>query len=354
MRSASLMPCLLSLPLVALVPGLALAAPTVTVTVDPAAGSALASQLGVSLDQLSAQLGEQIASGLGVLEPEKYVRALTDAQAFSNKGLGVDYASNPTVFVVGVAANFAMSLGDKGLGERYAEHPVVGVAPNISAHAGLNLGFLGGDRFMLFGNYFAQGLKVNEFDGDLYNIGFHLQAKFFAAPDDGNFLFKWGGFNLTSGYEHSRLTMELKKEFTTNAPLTGNTSGVSADASFTGTGTYTITTTSEAIPIELTTNIRLLYVLTLFAGAGYDIQLGKGTMDVKMQGTMSAKNPLDGSDLSLGTATIDVTQDAKPSPGRFRYMAGLQVNLSVIKVFVQMNAIPNAAVSAGAGVRVAW
>jgi hypothetical protein len=344
-RLACALALLLSVPVAA-------RAATVTVSVDPVAGSQLASQLGITTDQLSAQLAQQIQSALVTLNPEAYVRALADAQAFSNKGLGVDYASNPSLFVIGAAGNFAVSLGDKGLGEAYSQHPVMGLAPNVSIHGGLNLGFLGLDSLTLFGNYFTRGLSIKEYDGDLSNYGVHLQLKLFAAPNDGSFLFKWGGLNVTSGFEYSHLTVRLQRPLSTTVLLSG--SAGSTNATFDGNGTLTVDTTAQTIPIELTTNIRLLYVLSLFAGAGFDIQLGSGDMDVNLSGNLSAPSPNGGDKLALGQAKVTVTQPAQPSPSQIRLLAGVQLNLSVVKIFVQANASPNSSFSGGGGVRVAW
>ncbi|MFC1609404.1 hypothetical protein ACFL6C_00460 [Myxococcota bacterium] len=326
------------------------------VTIRPAAGSdVLANALGLAMADLEALMEAELEKAFNLLEPGEYVRALADAQAFSNKGLGVDYASNPTLFVAGLAGNFAMALGDEGLGEYYSERPVVGASPNISIMAGLNLDMFGFDWLTLYGNFFTQASKVDEISGNLLNYGFHAQVKFFRPDGDAtDLLFQWGGLDITTGYEYSRLKMELEKELDTPFPLEGS-SGVSTDAMYGGTGTYQITTTASTIPLELTTNLRLLYVATLFLGVGYDLQFGSGKMEVDLDGTLTADNPIDGSEVELGTAQVVVTQDAKPSQGQFRLLLGLQINISVLKLFVQLNLVPpDRAISGGGGVRVAW
>jgi hypothetical protein len=353
MRLASILRARWPLLLVLLSPRIAAA--DVVVTVQPAGGNQLAAALGIELASIETQLAAELETAFNVLEPGEYVRALADAQAFSNKGLGVDYASNPTLFVAGVAGNFAMALGDEGLGERYEERPVIGAAPNVSVMAGLNLGIIGADWLTLYGNFFAQDAKIKEMSGALFNYGVHAQIKFFRPEGDAaELLFQWGGFDLTTGFAYSRLALELEKTLDTPVPLSGADPSVSAEANFAGTGTFNITTTAMTVPIELTTNIRFLYLLSLFVGVGYDVQLGNGEMEVDLDGNLSAQNPLDSSAIDLGTATVQVTEESKPSPGQLRLLAGLQVNVSMVKVFVQVNAIPDSAVSAGAGVRLAW
>ncbi len=328
----------------------AIARAEIKVTVDPAG----AQQLGLQLSDLETQLSDELTAAFNLLKPKDYVRALTDAQAFSNKGLGVDYASNPTAFVVGVAGNFAVSLGDKGLGERYSERPIVGSAPNVSVMAGLNMDLIGMDWLTLYGNFFTQALTIEEVSGNLLNWGIHAQVKFFRPQDDGlEILFQWGGIDFTTGYEYSRLKLDLEKQLDTPLPLAG---GVAAtEALFGGIGTFNITTTANTIPVELSTNFRLFYVLTLFMGAGYDIQLGNGKMTINLDGDLTAANPMGGDDIDLGTANVIASESSKPTEGLPRLMAGVQINLSMVKIFVQLNAIPpDRAISGGGGLRIAW
>jgi hypothetical protein len=348
-----------------IVPLSARAQGTVTFTPGPGADP-LITALGIDTALLEERLEAEVAAAFNVLEPDEYLRALADAQAFSNSGLGIDYASNPTLFTAGIAAKFAVATGDEGLGEYYEDRPVGGVAPNISLMAGLNLGLVGFDWLTLYGNYFAQGQKMEQLDGYLQNFGFHAQVKFFRPEGDAaEYLFQWGGFDLSTGYEWSRLKVELTERLDTTMPLAGDATDpvtgepINTDAVFAGIGTFNITTTASNIPFELTTNFRLLYFATLFFGVGYDVHLGSGEMEIDLSGDVTATNPLDGSEVNLGTASVTVTEEGKPSAGVFRLIAGLQLNISVVKVFVQANIAPTGtnnatAVAAGAGVRVAW
>jgi hypothetical protein len=331
------------------------ASASVVVNIEPAAGADLASELGISIDDLEAQLSEQVTAAFGLATPKAYVRALADAQAFSNKGLGVDYASNPTLFVAGLSGNFAMALGEKGFGEYYSDRPVVGVSPNVSMMGGLNFGFLGFDWLTLYGNFFAQGSKIEQFNGNLFNYGVHAQAKLFRPEGDAvEFIFQWGGLDITTGFEYSRLDLKLKQPLTTPAHLEGD-SEISTAASFKSDGTYTIATSAMSVPFELSTNVRLLYFVTIFLGVGYDIQVGEASMKLNLEGELGAENPTDGSEVDLGSVSIEATEKSEPSGGMPRVLAGVQVNVSFLKVFVQLNAmLPDRGVSAGAGVRVAW
>jgi hypothetical protein len=108
-------------------------------------------QTGLTQDQLGTKLQELFTSGAG-----GFLKNLGDAQSFTSKGLGVDYASEATYFEVGGSASFALGV-DKSYqpGNNPANtqaFPLQGAGLNASVMAGLSLGFLK-LPVMVFGNW---------------------------------------------------------------------------------------------------------------------------------------------------------------------------------------------------------
>ena len=78
-------------------------------------------------------------------------------------------------------------------------------------------------------------------------------------------------------------------------------------------------------------------------------------MTINLDGDLTAANPMGGDDIDLGTANVIASESSKPTEGLPRLMAGVQINLSMVKIFVQLNAIPpDRAISGGGGLRIAW
>lgn len=332
----------------------------VNVNIDPGAGADLVTLLGIDLDAIEAQLATEVKRAFNAATPrapQEYLRSLADAQAFSNKGLGVDYASSPESFVLGAAVGVSLSLGDRGLGEIDADQPVAGVAPNMTVMAGLNFDMIGLPWLTVYGNFFYLDYQYEQLTAEVRNFGLHAQLSIFKPEGDAlELLFQWGGFLITTGFEWSYLGLTLQDELETELPLQGAIA--SLDAKLISTGTFRIQTTANMIPIELTTAIRFLYIAGLYIGVGFDAQLGDAEMSIELQGNMTATHPTDGSTIDLGTLEIkaidSTAETGKPSEMRIRFLAGAQVNLSVVKLFVQVNLVPELAVSAAAGLRIAY
>ena len=95
-------------------------------------------------------------------------------------------------------------------------------------------------------------------------------------------------------------------------------------------------------------------LVTLFGGAGIDLQTGANEMNVWLDGTLTGERPDNQEEVDLGTAHVDVAEDAGPSKGKLRFFAGAQLNAWRAKAFVQLNVAPDRAVGATFGGRVAW
>jgi hypothetical protein len=92
---------------------------------------------------------------------------------------------------------------------------------------------------------------------------------------------------------------------------------------------------------------------TVYGGAGIDIVTGKSDMEANLDGTLTGLPP-GGGEVALGTATITATESDGPSTGRMRFLAGLQFNILVARIFAQGNFAPDGAAGLSLGARVAW
>lgn len=177
----------------------------------------------------------------------------------------------------------------------------------------------------------------------MYNVGVHAQVKI--VPEMGNAVVEWGGFDLTSGWERAQYRLELTQAVPIDAPLQGN-----VEATWTADGVYTIVSTTDAIPVELSTNLRLA-VVTLFLGGGVDVNTSTATSEAALSGPIDAT--VAGRTESLGTATLTVGYDGVGDPVVPRGFGGVQLNLAIFKIYGQLNAGGNGSVGGHLGARVA-
>jgi hypothetical protein len=323
-----------------------LAAPAradVTVSIDRSAADRLAAQAGVQLPDIDQQIRAELERLFQTYRLDDYLRSFNDAQSFTTRGLGVDYGSTIGLVEVGVAANVAVN-GNKAFTESdMRTQPVAGVATNITAMAGLNLGFLGLRPVTLFGNFFTKKGSYREFAAELDNYGAHMQLKFLADRKESLWtaFVRWGGIAITTGFDHARMKLSLQKTFSRNIPISAGGRDV-AHVAVDSQGTFALESRTWSVPLELTTNFRFLYALTAYGGVGFDFQFGGGSdMNVDLSGTMTGTAAGQTTAVPLGSAQVTVTESTKPSPGQVRGIVGLQANFWFVKLFTQLNVVPN-------------
>jgi hypothetical protein len=289
-----------------------------------------------------------------------FVKNFGDAQSFTSKGMGVDYASEATYFEVGGSASFALGMDRTYQPGNTQGFPIQGVGLNASLMGGLSLGFLG-IPVMVFGNWMKVPTQdYGDTSGSLDNWGVHAQVRLLGPSRSMSalkMLVRWGGIAVTTGIDYSHMTLGLKRDVASSFNIP-NTTGLNVNVSGAATGDarFNIGMTTKSIPLEVTTSLRLMTLFTAYGGLGFDWQVGGGsTMDVNVNATMLG-HATGMPDANLGTAQVTATAHADPSPAKIRGILGAQVNLFVVRLFTQLN-IANTSptmASLAVGARVAY
>jgi hypothetical protein len=326
----------------------------VVVDVQPGPGTDFAAALGISEQDLEARLRTEIEELFNIAAPDEYVVQIANAQGFSTKGIGVDYASNIENAVFGVAANLSVAVDSDTISSESSSRPVGGIAPQLTIMAGINLHGLNLPGLTLYGNFFTRSFSYRDFDATLRNAGVHLQINLFRPkPSKEDKVVKWGGFDLTTGVEWAYFKVGLDTTLDTEFEVDGS-GGQSATILMNSVGEYTLTSSAFSVPLELTTTLRFLVVASIYFGVGTDFQVGSGEVAINLNGTIRGIDPDSGDEVDLGTAVIRANEEGKPSPARFRALVGAQINLWKFRIFAQANYRPLAAFGVSAGLRVAW
>jgi hypothetical protein len=338
---------------------------SVDFTLSPGSQAALTAATGMSQPDLERLIKGKLDELFQVTNAGRFLQNFGDAQSFTSKGMGVDYASEATYFEVGGATSFALGMDRTYQPGNTNGFPIQGVGLNASVMGGVSLGFLG-IPVMVFGNgMHVPTQRYGDMSGSLDNWGVHAQLRLF-GPSRGmsglKMLVRWGGIAVTTGFDYSHMHLGLTHDVLSNFNIPN---GVSVDVtgSATGQARFNVDMTTKSIPLELTTSLRLLTLLTVYGGMGFDFQLGGGSavdlaLDASMLGHIPA-NPLTGGQASnpdLGTAQIHAVANVDPSAAKIRGILGLQVNLFMVRLFTQVNIAdtnPTMA-SLAAGVRVAY
>jgi hypothetical protein len=309
-----------------------------------AEGDALAQQLGITSTDLAARMQTVINDAYGATNVDGFIRSFADATAFSLRGLGVDYASDPNSLVLGVGVNFAVAASEQ---VNAAERPTAGLAPNIGFMVGYNLSSQGAPAWTLFANGFYRKGSTTSLRGGIFSAGLHAQVRLIDPQRDGTVgttVLRWSGIDLTGGLEMTRWTLGIEDDITTDVGVSG-TNG-SANLVLDSRGTFDLSSTALTVPVEVTTGLRIALLLSLYIGAGVDLTAGSGKLAANLAG-----NLLTSDNRNVGTATITGGGDESASPVAARILAGAQLNLWKLKVYAQVNASATPAASIGVGIR---
>jgi hypothetical protein len=321
--------------------------PAVAQHVDVAIDEGLAEEAGLDPVQLEADLDAELRSVLHLDALSTYLTSMAGASFLATKGMGTDYASNVETFVVGGSVGTGIDDGGFRFGRGGQDLPPFGYAFQATAMAGLNLGVLaGGEGFLtrvtLYGHGMALGTSGEVFAGSLSNAGGHVQVKI--VRPRGDVVARWGGLDVTSGFERSRYEMDLTH------PLPVDVPGTDGRVSWDGQGTLTLTATTDSVPIELSTNVRILF-LTLFGGGGVDLVRGAADGTIALSGDVVAD--VDGRETRIGSASVTWTERGVPASVHPRLFAGAQVNVLPVKLYAMLNAGVARGVGGHVGLRIA-
>jgi hypothetical protein len=315
--------------------------PAVTICIEPHSpgADAFAAGLGMTPEALAQQLISQIDGLFQVTNVGSFLRDFQNAQNFSSKGLGVDYASEATLVEAGATLSLATNV-DKAYkpSGSYTDPPIAGGGANFSLMGGLGMGLFGFDPLMIFGNWFKGSASVGALDGSYQNWGMHAQLRLLGPSRKSSaikMLIRWGGLAVTSGIDYSHVSLSAKKEISSTLNVMP---GSPVTVTSTGSLVFALDQTTWSVPLEVTTSLRLLSLVTIYGGLGFDWQLGGGSdlnIDMTANLTAGAKG-VAGPD--LGTATIRVPGKASPSSARMREIVGVQLGImDIVRLFAQVN-----------------
>lgn len=337
-----------SLALVSLLacPSLVLADSTssVQVTLTPQ-GEALAAAAGTTPQMLANDIRKEVEKAFQTADVDGFLRAFSDATAFSQRGLAVDYVSVPSSFIIGFGANVSAASADE---IDNVDSPTAGAAINLGLMLGANLAGWNLPRWTVFGNAFYNAASTDRLSGNLTSLGAHAQVKLIKPAEDKGYAraFRWTGLDATSGIEYTRWSLKaadgLENDFAAGGAL------AEYDLTMTSSGTFNLKSNAITIPIEATTGFRVLGLLSIYGGGGIDLTYGESKVDAELVGNVKTD---DSTETPVGAAVVTANGNNTGSPAALRALLGVQVNLWKLKIFTQGNLSQTPAASVSFGVR---
>lgn len=318
------------------------------------------------IQKIETEINKDLPSG----PPQKLLEGTANSSVMAGKGIGSDYASRMEVALIGAG----IGVGADMTKSKDPESDLSGAAVAPGAIIGINLGFLDTkkilgmetERLNFYFNFMDYTLDQNlsDKDGqkssakiDMTSIGAHF--KYDWIKGSGSRWLGWGGVKFHFGYEYNKNDIAFQSEINEVIDET-DSNGNRIQGTIKGNPLARINTATHSIPLELSTDVQILYFLSLYTGVGVDYNFGqaraKGNLNAE-ESNVSCTNGSGGEACSTSPtikvqANADISGTGKVTPFTSRGFVGAQINLPYMVIFVQGDkAFGSNLVGATAGLR---
>ncbi len=337
--------------LIALCSGLhPLYAATMTVVQYPQDGVNDAA-LKTALDSTVASANTQLALFKNQTELAK---GFADANAFSSHSATLQGFQNYDLFAVGVG--FMAGVQAPSSDPNYYQQSNIeddlrkdgdifaGFSSGVSLFAGFHARFLTPSLYLNvrigkldYGN--AEESESYKFQNTIYGFGINY-GLFMPRSIFFGFL-KWRGISLGTGiiYQHNKVDFEMQLD-----PITESVAGP-ISLTLDPTVNFGLDITTYTIPVEAITSVQFLWILNISAGIGADIIYGSSDILIASAGDVSVT----GTTLTQqGIVAVDgSTKDVSPSKFRPKIMAGIGLNILLVKIEMPVVYYPESGAAIG-------
>ncbi|MBY0518206.1 MAG: hypothetical protein K2P81_14955 [Bacteriovoracaceae bacterium] len=281
--------------------------------------------------------------------PGRLMEGMANSQAVSSKGLATDYISHFDKIMVGAGLGLGADLEkDKELDSDLSGAGITGgvqLGLNMSLFADHSFIGLDPKKTSVMFNFFKYNIDKdfdkNNVKADLLSFG--VMGSYRWIDQSGNRLFGWDGVRLHTGYQFSSTTLD----FTTNlsepfASVTAGTETIAANT-ITGNPNATIDTSTHSIPLEISSGVNFLWIMSFYGGVGTDVNFGTAKSKANLNAdntTLNCTGVACGGGTAITVASsANLNEDGKVQPLFLRGFAGVQVNLPFTRIYVHANKV---------------
>lgn len=304
------------------------------------------------IDSYLTRVQDKVNSQLPNSKPTRIMKNTSNAAVLANKGLSTDYASDMDVFLIGAGVGLGVEFKDRNT----INNEIRGAGVAMGAMVGANMKKMNIDHFLNFDtkrlnmylNFMKLGHQQNLMNNGgvnadarigLFSLGAHFRYLWIEGND--KTMLGWGGVKLHWGYEYYQSKLNFESDIDKVLHAVDGTNG-ELNGRITGTPKYELKTTTQSIPLEISSDIRFLYIFSLYGGLGTDISYGKTTGKGKANGDVSPIVCTNGGFCGGGRLVqvqvqANLDAEGRVAPIMARGFAGLQLNLPYFNMFVQVN-----------------
>jgi hypothetical protein len=348
-------------------------------------GAAVEQQLNTNLGTYAAQLTNTVNQSLGNLQIDRFMGRTGNASTHVGKLLSFDHATDASIFSLTLGGGLAVNnfssqqltnVGNLGSNLANGSLPDLGGAGTASVLLGVQMRRFGLPtyryfdfrRLALFVNFmniersFSTGALAAPIKTKYTTLGvhalYHLVDPHSVFPGG---LLRWGGVSVGTGFDFTSLGVTTVAKLPSGSqsnPFAFAGQSLRADLAWSGNATLATDLGGFSVPIEFSTHVQLLYLLTLYTAVAADLNLGSSS--IRAVGdepvTVALRDPASGKSITVATPAANLTLASTRTPTVLdgRGVLGLQLNFGVLAVFAQASADTARNLGVAAGVRAFW
>ncbi len=353
-------------------------APTVSVPTASAIEVALNDRIEEIFDNLRTQAQTEVDP---YDKQDQLAQGFGDAAIMATNSASLNGYQNYSLFAIAIggmvslqAPSFTLNTKDA---EKYADdlqeegdiYFGAAIVPYV-INAGINAKIIGLDNFYFNFKFGRSTYDVNDFEeieeipkleNKVTIVGVGVNYNLIGEAGVLAGFAKWRGISIGTGFYYHKNTIDMVVKLDEQSEsIDQNFAGVpiQADIILDPSISMDIDSTLYIVPVEIVTSFQLLWLLNISLGAGMDITYGKSTIEIGAAGSVRVVDQTIGNLIEPaqpGSLTItNEDSDSRPHMFRPRLMAGLGLNISVVKIDVPLIYYPSSGVALGITVAVVW
>lgn len=306
-----------------------------------------AAQLNAALDAELARVQNEINSDLPAGDTSRLMEGMANSQAAAGKGAATDYISHFDTFMVGAGVGVGADLEKN----EELDSDLAGIGVMGSVQVGLNMSAIFDNKVFgldpkkttVVANFFSYSADqdFDESNAKIKMTSFGAHGSYKWKEGSGNRLFGWDGVRLHTGYQYSSASYD----FTTaiNEAVTVNESGATINGTLLANPAASIDAATHSIPLEISSGVNFLWVLSAYGGVGTDINFGsakgKGNLNSDPTVLTCTGGPCTPDQNVTVETSANIDGNGSVNPFFLRGFVGLQANLPYVRVFVHANKV---------------
>lgn len=290
----------------------------------------------------------EINSDLPAGDTDRLMEGMANSQAAAGKGASTDYISHFDTFMVGAGVGVGADLEEN----KEYDSDLAGIGVMGSVQVGLNMSAIFDNKVLgldpkkttVVANFFSYSADqdFDESNAKIKMMSFGVHGSYKWKEGSGNRLFGWDGVRLHTGYQYSSANYDFKTRI--DETINETTSVGTISGNILANPAASIDATSHSIPLEISSGVNFLWILSAYGGLGTDINFGsaegKANLNSETTTVTCSGAPACGTPQNAQVETAaNVDGKANVNPFFLRGFVGLQANLPYVRVFVHANKV---------------